>query len=182
MRIIKGIYKTRRFKFPKKFPSRPTTDFAKEGLFNILEHRYPVFDLEILDLCAGTGSISFEFLSREFGHVVAVDKDRFVVNHLRKTAQEIGCEEDIEIIQSDIFRYLDKTVRKFDLIFADPPYEFKDYDEIVEKVFNNDLLSEKGVLIIEHSKYVSLENLSNFTEGRKYGSVFFSFFKKEKKE
>lgn len=180
MRIIRGIYKTRRFKTPKSFPSRPTTDFAKEGLFNVLEHNYLATGLKILDLCAGTGNISIEFLSREVGTVIAVDSNFNSVRHIKTISKEYGCDDKISVIKSDIIKYLKNSELKFDLIFADPPYAFSHYDEIASVVFGKQMLNENGVLIIEHGKETSLEHITQFDFERIYGNVHFSFFETPK--
>ena len=177
MRIISGFLKARRFSIPKSFPSRPTTDFAKEGLFNVLEHQMSLYDLEILDLCAGTGNISFEFLSREAGSVVAVDSNSNCLRYIAKNAEEFKITENLETIKSDILNYLRKTDRKFDLIFADPPYEYKFHHEIAQIVFERELLNEDGLLIIEHGRHTKLNELDQFDLVRTYGNVYFSFFR-----
>lgn len=176
MRIIRGRFKTRKYGIPKNFPSRPTTDFAKEGLFNILENRHYLEDLKILDLCSGSGNIAMEFLSREAGNVVAVDKNFNCVKHIRKMASEFNCENEIQIIQSDIIKYLEGCSQKFDLIFADPPYVFEHYEKIIDLVFAQELLKENGELILEHGKDSSFENRNHFDFSRKYGNVHFTFF------
>lgn len=176
MRIIRGKYKTRKYGIPKKFPSRPTTDFAKEGLFNVLSHKMVLDDLTILDLCAGTGSISIEFLSRESGSVVAVDQNYNCVRHIQEMAQRFECTEDLIVYKQEILRFLEKTTQKFDLIFADPPYEYNHHGRIVELVFERELLEEDGLLIIEHGKQTDLSALANFDFSRKFGNVHFSFF------
>ena len=179
MRIISGFLKARRFSIPKSFPSRPTTDFAKEGLFNVLEHQMSLDELEILDLCAGTGNISFEFISREAGNVTAVDINSNCLRYIRKNAEEFKISEQIETIKSDILFYLKRTDRKFDLIFADPPYEYKSHSEIAQIVFERELLKEDGLLIIEHGRHTKMENEPHFELVRQYGNVYFSFFRKD---
>lgn len=177
MRIIRGLYKTRRFKVPKNFPSRPTTDFAKEGLFNILENRLMLHDLRILDLCAGSGNISIEFLSREAGTVVSVDRNFNCVRHIKQIAETLGCTGEIDIIKSDMFKYVKHAGTTFDLIFADPPYAYEDYETLIDEIFERGILAEDGLLIIEHGKETTLENRPHFEFMRKYGGVHFSFFK-----
>lgn len=177
MRIISGTLKARRFSIPKSFPSRPTTDFAKEGLFNVLEHQMSLFDLEILDLCAGTGNISFEFISRDAGNITAVDNNSNCLRYIHKNAVEFGIDDQIETIKSDILQYLKKTDKKFDLIFADPPYEYKFHAEIALIVFERNLLTENGLLIIEHGRHTKLEEITHFDLSRTYGNVHFSFFR-----
>lgn len=176
MRIIRGKYKTRRFKVPKGFPSRPTTDFAKEGLFNIIENQYDIEDLEVLDLCSGTGNIAIEFLSRDASHVTAVDSNYNCIRNLKKIAKDLDCESDLDIIKSDILKYLPKISKKYDIIFSDPPFDYKSHDKIVELVFQQELLKENGILIIEHGRETNLENITHFENMRKYGNVMFSFF------
>lgn len=179
MRIIRGKYKTRKYKVPKNFPSRPTTDFAKEGLFNMLEHHYFTEDLSILDLCAGTGNISIEFLSREWGHVVAVDQNLNSVRYLKSVSKELGCEEDLVVVKSEIIKFLNGTTQQFDLIFADPPYAFPNHAEIVKLVFKRKILHPGGVLIVEHGKETVLDELPQFINRKRYGNVYFSFFEYE---
>lgn len=176
MRIIRGKFKTRYFRIPKSFPSRPTTDFAKEGLFNILEHQYSLENLRILDLCAGSGNISFEFLSREAGTVIAVDKNFNCYKHMKTMSHKYECEQDITVIKSDLVRFLNQSNEKFDLIFADPPYAYEEHEEIANLVFERELLVEGGLLIIEHGKQTSLKNTTHFNFERMYGGVHFSFF------
>jgi len=144
VRIIRGKLKSRRFSVPKNFPSRPTTDYAKEGLFNLIENRYSLLDFDVLDLCAGTGNITFEFLSREAGKVTAVDKDFFCTKFIRQNAKELDVEEDLLVIKQDIIQFLLKTTNQYDIIFADPPYALKFHHEIVEIVFQRNLLKENG--------------------------------------
>lgn len=176
MRIIRGKYKSRYYKVPKNFPSRPTTDFAKEGLFNVLENQIYLEDIHVLDLCAGTGNISMEFLSRESGKVVAVDKNFNCVRFIKTMVNKYECEKDIHVIKADILKFLNKTEDKFDIIFADPPYAYPDHKEIAKLVFERELLNPNGILIIEHGKEVNLEEITHFQIMRIYGNVRFSFF------
>lgn len=176
MRIIRGRFKTRRYDVSKRFPSRPTTDMAKEGLFNVIENRMHLDDLKMLDLCAGTGNISIEFLSREGGTVVAVDKNFHCYKHIKMISQELGCADEIRVIKADVLKFLDQTADRFDIIFADPPYLYEHHAAIAEKVFERDLLLEDGILIIEHGRDTSLESQPHFQFSRKYGNVHFSFF------
>lgn len=179
MRIIRGILKTKKVTVPKKFPSRPTTDFAKEGLFNILENRIDLIDLNILDLCAGTGNISFELISREAGVLTAVDSNFHCIRHINKLAKEFEVDHLITPIKSDVVQFLNKTGAQYDIIFADPPYEATFHEEINKLVFDRNLLTSNGFLIIEHGKRQDLSTLPNFQSARSYGNVVFSFFMKE---
>ena len=176
MRIIRGNLKSRRFSIPKNFPSRPTTDFAKEGLFNLLENQFDIEDMEVLDLCAGTGNISFEFVSRGIAHVTCVDKDYNCVKFIRQHSIEFGIEKQMEVIKGDVVLFLKKTDKKFDIIFTDPPYDMKFHDQIAQIVFERKLLKEDGVLIIEHGRHTRLEQIPQFDVLRPYGNVYFSFF------
>jgi len=176
VRIIRGKYKTRKYGIPKKFPSRPTTDFAKEGLFNVLMHQMELEDLKILDLCAGTGSISIEFLSREAGSVLAVDQNYNCVRHIQEMAKRFECEDDLVVYKQEMLRFLEKSTQKFDLIFSDPPYEYSHHARIAELVFERELLEENGLLIIEHGKQTDCSDITHFKYSRIYGNVHFSFF------
>lgn len=179
MRIISGKYKGRRITAPKNLPVRPTTDLSKESLFNILNHQFAFRELKILDLFAGTGNISYEFASRGAEPITSVDADFGCVNFIRKTAQEF--EMDITAIKSDVYKFLEKNKVKYDIIFADPPYDFtqEQFERIVHLIFNNDLLEDEGLLIVEHSSHTSIEHLEHFSNSRKYGGSVFSFFEYE---
>ena len=176
MRIISGKYKGRRLQAPKNLPVRPTTDMAKEALFNILNNHFNFGDLKILDLFSGTGNIAYEFASRGATPLVAVDTDMGCVNYIRKIATEFDF--DITPIKSDVFTFLQKHKGSYDIIFADPPYHLdqKDFDKIPVLIFENEILDEEGMLIIEHSKDTKLEHLDNFSFARNYGGTTFSFF------
>lgn len=176
MRIVRGIYKARRFSPPKSFPSRPTTDFAKEGIFNVIENRIDLLNLNILDLCAGTGNISIEFLSREAGTVTSVDKDSICTTYMYKLHKELEIGDEWRIVRMEVRAFLEKTKDTYDLIFADPPYAMDFHPTIVKRVFEHGLLNEKGMLIIEHGKQTDLSMLDGFVEVRNFGNVFFSFF------
>lgn len=161
---------------PKGFPSRPTTNFAKEGLFNVLEHTYNIDDIDILDLCAGTGNLTFEFLSREYGRVTAIDSNYNCIRHIKSMGKQFGCKSELVAIKSDILKFLKQSVSSFDLIIADPPYAYEHYDQIVSIIFEKQMLNENGVLIIEHGKETNLSTLENYVKTKDYGNVFFSFF------
>jgi len=179
VRVIRGILKSRRFSIPKNFPSRPTTDFAKEGLFNILENQLDLIDLEILDLCAGTGNITFELLSREAGNVTSIDKDYNCVRFISKTAKDFGVDGPLHVLKMDVVSFLEKTEKKYDLIFADPPYAAKFHQQIVDLVFDRSLLTENGILVIEHGRENNFQEHPHFMKSKCYGGVYFSFLNKE---
>ncbi len=175
MRIISGIYKGRRINPPKNLPVRPTTDFAKEGLFNVLNNKVDFAEIEVLDLFAGTGNITLEFASRGVMKIQSVDVNFRCIDFIRKTAQQFDF-KNIQVLKADVFKYLDAAKGKFNLIFADPPYDLERLEEIPDLVLNTEMLKVDGFLIIEHSKNHNFENHSRFEEHRKYGNVNFSFF------
>ena len=182
MRIISGKYKGRRISPPKNLPVRPTTDMSKEALFNVLNNHFNFSELKILELFAGTGSISYEFASRGCTPILCVDGDMGCVNFIKKTAKEFDF--DITALKSDVFKFLEKHKGNYDIIFADPPYgmEQKEFEKIVELIFENELLDEEGILVVEHSKYTKLDQMSNFSFQKSYGGSVFSFFEFEIEE
>lgn len=178
MRIISGQFKGRRITPPKKLPVRPTTDMAKEAIFNILNNNFYFDEVSVLDLFAGTGSISFEFASRGTENITSVDEDSGCIKFINQTAEEF--EMSINSVKSDVFKFLETTYLKSDIIFADPPYAYslEEFSKIPELVFQNDLLNENGVLIVEHAKQMNLSQLEYFRYSKNYGSSLFSFFGK----
>ncbi|CAM1340307.1 16S rRNA (guanine(966)-N(2))-methyltransferase RsmD [Tenacibaculum amylolyticum] len=176
MRIISGKYKSKRINAPKNLPVRPTTDMAKESLFNILNNLYYFDNITVLDLFAGTGNISYEFASRGTENIYAVDAHFNCVKFINKTADEL--EMNITTFKSDVYKFLEKTAINADVVFADPPYDFEEaqFLKIVDLVFENDLLNEEGVLIVEHSKHTNLSNHEKFSYDKRYGGNVFSFF------
>jgi len=176
MRIISGIFKSRKIVAPKNLPVRPTTDMAKEGLFNILNNHFYFDEITVLDLFAGTGNISYEFASRGTENIISVDQDFGCIKFINQTAEAFNM--PIQTIKSDVFKYLEKATVKTDIIFADPPYGFTDeqFYQIPELVFKNKLIHENGMLIIENSKHTDLSNQNNFSFKKSYGSNVFSFF------
>ncbi len=176
MRIISGTLKGRRITAPKKLPVRPTTDMAKEGLFNMLNNQFYFDEIRVLDLFSGTGNISYEFASRGTAEISAVDADYGCVQFIEKTSNELNM--GISTRKSDVFSYLEKTTSKSDVIFADPPYnmELEDFEKIHHIVFSKQLLLPEGQLIIEHGKQTTLSHLPHLLNERKYGGSVFSFF------
>jgi 16S rRNA (guanine(966)-N(2))-methyltransferase RsmD len=177
MRIISGIHKGRRIHAPKKLPVRPTTDMAKEALFNIINNQYYFDEISVLDLFAGIGSISYEFASRGTETITSVDIDFGCVKFISKTSEDFNM--PINVIKSDVFKYLENCNQQHTIIFADPPYNFSDdlFENIHELVFKNKLLENEGLLIIEHSKHTDLSQLQYFDYAKTYGGNKFSFFK-----
>jgi len=176
VRIISGKYKGKLLMAPKKLSVRPTTDFAKEALFNILNNKIEFDEVSFLDLFSGTGNISYEFASRGADNITCVDSHYGCVKYINKIAEELDF--TIKTVKSDVLKHLSSTPFTFDVIFADPPYSLtqQDFETIVTKVFERNLLNEDGMLIIEHSKHTDLSNVESFTEARRYGGSVFSFF------
>jgi len=179
MRIISGKHKGRRISAPKKLPVRPTTDMAKEALFNILSNQYYFEDISVLDLFSGTGNISYEFASRGVTAICSVDRNYDCAKFVKTTAEHLGF--TIKTIKSDVFQFLEKGAKPVDIIFADPPYalSMEDFSQIPAIVFSKQLLLQNGTLIIEHAKHTDLSGLAHFKSSRKYGSSVFSFFEKK---
>ncbi len=177
MRIISGKYKSKRIFAPKNLPVRPTTDMAKEALFNILNNQYYFDEISVLDLFAGIGSISFEFASRGTTNITCIDKDPGCIKFLASIDDEL--ELDLKLVKSDVYKFLQRdTVQKFDIIFADPPYDFETgkFQNIIDLVFKNKMLQKEGLLIIEHSSQTDLSNNITYKSSKKYGGNMFSFF------
>jgi len=176
MRIISGKLKSRRLSAPKNLPVRPTTDMAKESLFNILNNTYYFDAISVVDLFSGTGNISYEFASRGTKKICSVDAHAGCIRYINTTAKELDL--DITTFKSDVYKFLEKTPLKADVIFADPPYELEHdkFLKIIELVFENQLLETEGVLIIEHSKQTDLSKSPHFSEVKGYGGNRFSFF------
>ena len=176
MRIVSGLYKGRKITAPKKLPVRPTTDMAKEALFNILNNLYYFDSVSVLDLFSGTGNISYEFASRGTENITAVDEHFGCIKFINETADSFNM--NINTVKSDVFKYLEKANTAFTIIFADPPYEFplEEFSKIPELVFKNNLLEPNGVLIVEHSKHTKLSELEHYSHSKSYGGNVFSFF------
>jgi len=179
MRIISGRLKGLRLNPPAKLPVRPTTDLAKEALFNILFNQFNFEKIRVLDLFSGTGNISLEFASRGVPEICSVDRDFGCINYL-KTLQNQYDLPAIKVVKSDVFKFLETETQQYDLIFADPPYDLPQLNVIAAKVLDRGLLKPDGYLIIEHPSMKKLDNHPEFLEQRKYGSSSFSFFGKYK--
>lgn len=179
MRIIGGKFKGRKFYPPaKNWPTRPTTDYSKEGLFNILNNRIDFSETKVLDLFGGTGNHSYEFISRGAVDVTYVDKHGPCVAFVKKTAASLGVEEHLNINRADVFKFINRAYEKYNYIFAGPPYALPTIDTIPDLIFEKELLADDGVFVMEHNPNHNFENHKNFVELRKYGQTIFSFFKK----
>jgi 16S rRNA (guanine966-N2)-methyltransferase len=176
VRIIGGTYGGRKIEVSKGFDSRPTTDFAKEALFNIIGNHFDYEAIRVLDLFSGTGSISFEFASRGCPEIDLVDSNNRSVAFISKVAGNLGM-KGIHTVRMDVFRFIDICRKQYDIVFADPPYELKNLDQIPDLVLKRQLVLTGGWLILEHGKTHSFKNHPAFHEERNYGSVHFTFFK-----
>lgn len=175
MRIIRGKYGRRRFDVPTNITARPTTDFARENIFNVIENLVDLEGKTALDLFAGTGAITYEFLSRGCSSVTAVEKAAVQYNFIRSVIQKLD-DPNARIIRGDVLRYISSARTPFDVVFADPPYDMPGFAEIPEKILSSNLLHEGSLFIIEHSKSHDFSHLPHFLEHRVYGSVNFSLF------
>lgn len=176
MRIISGIHGGRKINPPAKMPhTRPTTDIAKEGLFNILQNNLDIDTLKVLDLFGGTGCISYELASRGAPEITIVEKDDKMYDFIKKTATELGF-ENFNVVRSDVFRFMDTTNQQYDLIFAGPPYALTTIDELPKKVFEKGLLKPGGWFVLEHTPRNDYKNFAHYKTERNYGSTIFSIF------
>lgn len=174
MRIISGKFKGRRFNPPKNNPARPTTDFAKEGLFNIIQNNLEIPDIAFLDLFGGTGSLSFEMASRGCMDITNIELHPPNVRFIMKTSEELGV--FIDVIKENVFRYLDYCDRQFEIIFAGPPYKLKTLDTLPDLIFSYQLLKSGGWFILEHDPSHNFDDHTHFRHRRNYGSTNFSIF------
>lgn len=177
MRIVSGKYRGRLINPPRNFKARPTTDFAKENLFNVLGNLLDFERCDVLDLFAGTGSIGYEFASRGARSVTSVEINPVHYEFIRRTAEQLGLEHFYPV-KANVFRYLKSCRKRFDVIFSDAPYDLEGSEEVVPTVLNGDLLNPEGLFIFEHSKAKDFSEYPEFWQLRSYGSVQFSFFKK----
>lgn len=178
MRIISGKYGRRRFDVPKNITARPTTDFARENLFNVLENLLEFEELRALDLFAGTGAVSFELASRGCPQVVSVETSPVQYGFIKKVIQQLQADE-VKAVRTDVFRYIARAPERFDFIFADPPYDLPELPELPDLILRSSLLCPGGILVMEHSKKNDFSLHPAFMQKRIYGSVNFSFFRKE---
>lgn len=176
MRIIGGKYKGKTIPEVKGISARPTTDYAKESLFNILTNKTELSGAKVLDLFCGTGNISFEFASRGATDVVSVDQSLATYQFVNTFAKQLNA--PIKCIKNDVFKFLDSHNNAYDIIFCDPPYDMPGVKLLAPLILKNNLLKDDGILVIEHSKEISMVDLEGFDEQRAYGKVNFSFFSK----
>ena len=175
MRIISGSLKGRRLNPPANLPVRPTTDMARESLFNILNNYVDYDDCTGMDLFAGTGAVSIEFISRGVREVTAIDINSACTDYIKYESTRLGI-NNLHVVRADVFDLLKRANRKFDIIFADPPYAVEELATLPELVFSHQLLTEDGIFILEHPREYSFEEHPNFWQHRNYGKVNFTFF------
>ena len=176
MRIISGSLKGRVLIPPKSFKARPTTDFAKEGLFNMLEHNYDFSTLSVLDLFAGSGGISLEFVSRGCPSVLCVEMNPAHARFIRDTASVFRITENLQVVHHNVFDFLSLCTARYDIVFADPPYDLSGLENIPDKVMSSGIVKEDGIFILEHPAAFNFSAHCCFQKEKKYGNVHFSFF------
>jgi putative methyltransferase len=175
MRIIRGKYGRRRFDVPKNITARPTTDFARENLFNVLENMTDFEGMTALDLFAGTGAISWEFVSRGCTQVTAVEQAPTQTAFIRSVKEKLD-DTSLKLIKGDVFRFIERAKEKYDIIFADPPYDHPRFAEIPGLILNSGMLKEGTIIVVEHNKNHDFSSLPGFSRHLVYGSVNFSIF------
>ncbi len=176
MRIIAGELGGRKFNPPNKMPyTRPTTDIAKEGLFNIIQNNLEIDELKTLDLFGGTGSISYELASRGATDQTIVEKDVAMYEFIKKTAKEFGLDH-LKIMKSDVFKYIENCVEKYDFIFAGPPYALTNIDDLPKLIFEKQILNKKGWFVLEHTPRNDYKKFPFYKTERNYGTTIFSIF------
>ncbi len=179
MRIIAGKYRGRPIRPPKQLEARPTTDLARESLFNILNNSIDFENTRFLDLFAGTGAISFEMASRGCAHITAVEKNFKQARFIEKVSRELDM-QGFQVVKADVFNFMEKRPGKYGLVFADPPYSLENLDEIPDIILEQELLDDDGLFILEHGKTNQFARHPYFVMLKRYGSVHFSFFRKKK--
>ena len=176
MRIISGIHGGRKISPPVKMPyTRPTTDIAKEGLFNILQNNLDISSLKTLDLFGGTGAISYELASRGVEDLTIIEKDSSMYEFIKKTNAVLGF-ENFKVLKSDVFKYMENCTEKYDLIFAGPPYALTSIDELPRLVFEKKLLNPAGWFVLEHTPRNDYKKTAHYRTERNYGTTIFSIF------
>ena len=178
MRIIRGKFGRRRFDVPTNITARPTTDFAKENIFNVIENICDIEGCRVIDLFSGTGAISLEFISRGAAHVVSIEKAPTQYNFIKKVARQLNLTDEITIVRGDVLRFLKSVDSPVDIVFADPPYDMPGFAEIPEKILASGAVAPGTLVIVEHSRNHDFSGLPGFLDHRTYGSVNFSLFRK----
>lgn len=176
MRIVGGDFGGRRFNPPAKIPARPTTEVAKEGLFNILNNMIDFEGLKTCDLFGGTGSISYELASRGATDLTLIERDNTTIRFIKETVKTLGIQGKIRIVQGDVFQFIKNSTEQYDFIFAGPPYALETIDEIPDMVFDKKMLTGEGIFVLEHTPRNDYQKHSNFLKMKNYGTTVFSFF------
>lgn len=176
MRIVGGTFGGRRFSPPARIPARPTTEVAKEGLFNMLSNSFDLEDIKTLDLFGGTGSISYELASRGAADLTLIERDPTTIDFIKKTAKELGIEDILRIIRGDVFKFMKTCADKYNFIFAGPPYALQNIDDIPMLVFAQQLLLPGGIFVLEHTPRNDYQKHPNFHRMKNYGTTVFTFF------
>jgi 16S rRNA (guanine966-N2)-methyltransferase len=176
MRIVGGIFGGRRFSPPAGIPARPTTEMAKEGLFNMLNNMIDLEGLKTLDIFGGTGSVSYELASRGATDLTVVEKDATSVEFIRKAAKDLGIEDKLRIVRGDAFKFIKTNTSQFDFIFADPPYALPNMDALPVLVFEKKMLLPGGIFVLEHSRRNDYGQHPHFLRMKNYGTTVFTFF------
>lgn len=176
MRIVGGMFSGRRFSPPTSTPARPTTDVAKEGLFNILEHMMDIEGAKTCDLFGGTGSISYELASRGATDLTLIERDNGNILFIKKTAELLGITDKLHIIRGDVFKFMKQNTEQYDFIFAGPPYALVNIDDIPKLVFEKQMLAPEGIFVLEHTPRNDYQQHPNFKRMKNYGTTIFSFF------
>ncbi len=182
MRIVSGDLKGRRFHPPDSFKARPTTDFAKENLFNVLNNLVDFEEIRVLDLFSGTGSISYEFASRGCRNITSVELRFQHREFIVRTIRDLKLEGAIHSIRADAFHFVRETRNKYDLVFADPPFDLEKLDTLPDLIFEHDILTDDGLFVLEHGTEGRFNEHPNFDQTRNYGKVNFTFFKKKRQD
>ena len=176
MRIISGTHGGRKINPPAKMPhTRPTTDIAKEGLFNIIQNNLEIDELKLLDLFGGTGAISYELASRGATDITTIEKDEKMYNFIKRTAAELGF-TNMRVVKSDVFRFIDSTTDQYDFIFAGPPYALTTIDDLPRKIAETQLLKPGGWFVLEHTPRNDYKKFEQYKTERNYGTTIFSIF------
>ena len=176
MRIVGGEFSGRRFNPPSGIPARPTTDVAKEGLFNTLENLIDIEGIKTCDLFGGTGSISYELASRGAEDLTLIERDQTSINFIKKTAIALGIESKLHIIKGDVFKFMKQSTEQYDFIFAGPPYALQNIDDIPMLVFEKQMLAPDGIFVHEHTPRNDYQNHPHFLRMKNYGTTVFTFF------
>lgn len=176
MRIVGGSFSGRRFSPPSGIPARPTTDVAKEGLFNTIQNMIELEGIKTCDLFGGTGSISYELASRGAAELVLIERDQASINFIKKTAKELGIEDIMQIIRGDVFKFMKQSKEQYNFIFAGPPYALQNIDDLPLLVFEKNMLAPGGIFVLEHTPRNDYQQHPQFTKMKNYGTTIFTFF------